>query len=132
MRIVIHVTEISGEKILKNLKILMLLALMISLLAFAGCDDDPDFVEAIVFYDLHVQNNTDTDFDLFMEEDVDTSGYWAAGQVEAQSSTTIDDLAISVYYNLRLSLVGESADDYVYEYSVRSVDHNDQYITIGQ
>ena len=117
---------------MKALKIILMLTLAAGLLSFAGCDDDDDFYQAIIEYDLTVQNNADVAYDIFLANTADDEPYDLVGQVEANGTTTLDNLIAGVYYTVRVSLVGDSSDDYVApQYSVRSVDGHNQTLEVN-
>jgi hypothetical protein len=71
-------------------------------------------------WNFTIDNQTATDYAVFLNTAADNVGFRPAGVVDASGVHTIKDLAASVQYTFRLSPVGMDANAFVYEHQVSS------------
>lgn len=84
----------------------------------SACDeDDPTDV---VQWDLTINNNTDTIYDIYQDTDLVGHEFTNAGQVGAQSSKVLTDRVTTVGYTFRLVPVGQVFDDFDFEKAISS------------
>ncbi len=80
-------------------------------LAFFGCQDDSD-IEETIKYTLTIENNTSEDVDVYLNGNLDQSGFVNEGTVMAGQSKQISNLVIDVNYTLRAVLSGKPLEEY--------------------
>ncbi len=76
-----------------------------------GCQDDSDIEESIK-YTLIIENTTSEDVDIYLNANLDQSGFVYEGTVLAGQSKRIANLVIDVNYTLRAVLVGRPVEEY--------------------
>ncbi len=102
-------------------KLLLAIAVLSSLLIIStSCNKDDDGDEVLARYNLVVNNNTDHNLDLYLKEGNDNFSF--EGTLEESSSETILDLKVQTNYTLRVTLEGESVDDFNLEETFRNDD----------
>ncbi len=104
---------------MNNKKTASLLALAVLLVSFVGCMDDDD-VKDIVEYNLRINNNAATAFDVHIDNQLDSPGSYSAGHVAAGQHTIIHELDIGVDYIVHLVNPGDGFDSPVHQRTVHS------------
>jgi len=101
-------------------KILSLLIVALVALSIGACNSDD--VKDIVEYNLTIVNNTDTAYDVWIDNPLSDHGFYHAGHVAATQKTIIHELDIGIHYKVHLALENEPADPGVHEKSIHSND----------
>ena len=99
-------------------RILSVLFLVTLALSVSACSDDD--VKDIVEYNLTIHNNTDTSYDVWIDNPLGTGGFYHAGHVAAHQMTIIHELDIGIHYTVHLTDVDADAEPAVHERTVTS------------
>jgi len=99
-------------------KIVVLLALALVMMAVGACNEDD--VKDIVEYNLTIENNTATVFDVWIDNPLSSHGYYFASHVAANHKTIIHELDIGIEYKVNLVLKDEPAEPSVHHRIVHS------------
>ena len=100
-------------------KWMLLLTVTAALGLLGGCGDEDNPV-AVVQWDLTINNNTATIYDIYQDTDLAGSDFVNVGQVGANGSHTITDLTTSVNYTFRLVPNGQPVGDFEHETTLSS------------
>ena len=104
---------------MKTRNFLILTALAALVLGLGACMDDDD-VKDTVEYNLRIENNTDSAYDIFIDNGLNNAGPYPAGHVAAHQYTIIHELDIGVDYTVHLVNPGDGFDSPVHERTVHS------------
>jgi len=74
----------------------------------AACDDDD--VQEILHYDITIINSTGTDYEVWIDVDVDAAGFVQDGTVDGGTMRVLRDRVIDVGYHIRLTEPGQDPD----------------------
>lgn len=114
-------------------KIMMFMVLVLGVLVFTGChkdtDDDPDFVAGDAQYDLTLENNTETEIEIFLQglatEDFERKGMLAPGE------EMIFELTVEFTYVVRATYPGTSLEEYFFQESITRASATDFLLVIN-
>jgi len=104
---------------MKSKKILALMVLAALVTSLGACITDDD-VKDIVEYNLRIENDTSSAFDIYIDNQLDSHGAYPAGHVAANQHTIIHELDIGVNYIVHLVNPGDDFDSPVHEKNVHS------------
>ena len=104
------------------LRSMMLCAILsFCVLGLVACSDDEDIVE-VVQYDITIVNTIDTNYQVWIDADIDTDGFVRDGDLGANATRVFLDRTIAVGYTFRLTLDGQDpdADEFEHHQEIRS------------
>ena len=102
-----------------------------ALFVFAGCSDDNDPTE-VLKYDITIINGIATDYEVWIDADIDTAGFVQDGTVANSATRVLRDRVIDVSYHIRLVEAGQDPETtFAHERTVRQTDDADVTWTVG-
>ena len=111
-------------------KILFLITLAVPLLSLS-CSDDPTAGGPLINYDFIIDNQTETDYQVYLQAVVEgESGFTRIGDVAAFSQFRKANLVIDISYECRLVISGGSVDDPAHSKSFMHTTLNDYIWTL--
>ena len=110
----------------KAISITVLLMMALFVISISSCNKDD--TEADVHYNLKIENNTDQDYDVFMKNNASGLDFIKRGTVSAHATLELKDLTIGLNYTLRVTLPGNSMNDYEQEIEFTSDNNVDDYL----
>ena len=110
----------------KTISISMILTMALFFVSISSCKKDD--TEAVVHYNLRIENNMDQAYDIYMKNNGSNLDFILEGHVAANSILELKDLTIGIQYTLRGVTPGTSVDDYEFEQVFTSNGNGDDYV----
>jgi len=98
---------------MKRLALVYLMLVVAMSFALTGCSSD-DPINAVL-YDLIIDNQSSVDVDIYLDADLDDTGFASEGTVLAGQEMRIKDLVILVDYIMRGVEAGGDIEDFLAE-----------------
>jgi hypothetical protein len=103
--------------------VVALVSMVLVAVAMAACSED-DIID-LVEYNLTIENTTASAYDVWINNPLSTSGFYAAGHLAANRSTIIHELDIGIDYEVNLTTPGSgSATPAIHNKTISSSDQD--------